>query len=118
MANGRVTIEEYVDNAPGDMYKFLFWELRKRLFDAYKTDIEEYAIFMRYVAYKKKYNFVSLWIKSKGLIIETKRPRFQSIGENIPDTHRYTLDYRMIIENDSNLDEVMKVIHDSYLQTR
>jgi len=118
MENERVDIDEYVDTASGDLYKYLFWEIRNRILAEFKTGIEEYALFKKYVAYKKKSDFVSLRLKNEGLIIETKNPRFLSFGGPHPGDFGYSLDYQMIIINDSNLDEVMKVIRDSYAQTR
>jgi hypothetical protein len=72
-----------------------------------------------YVAFRKKFNFVSIWIKTDGIYIETKRPKNHlSIGENIPDSHRYTLNYRMIIQKDASLDLVLENIKESYSMTR
>ncbi|MCX5775934.1 MAG: hypothetical protein NTV44_06280 [Firmicutes bacterium] len=118
MENNPVTIEEYVDNAPGNLYKFLFWEIRNRILAKYITGIEENVVFKGYVSYKKKYDFVSLRLKEDGLFVETKQPRFSSLGIVHPNDFGTSLDYQMIIKNDANLKEVMKVIHDSYLQTR
>jgi len=118
MANGIVTVEEYVDNARGNMYKFLFWEIRKRILEEFKTGVEEYAVFKKYVVYKKISDFASLRLKPEGLIVETKNPRFLSFGGPHPDDFGYSLDYQMNVINDSNLDEVMRVIRDSYAQTR
>lgn len=118
MENNPITIEEYVDTASGDLYKFLFWEVRNRILAKYKTGIEEYVVFKGYVSYKKKYDFVSLRLKSDGLFVETKKPRFISIGTSHPNDFGTSLDYQIIVKNDANLKEVMKVIHDSFLQTR
>lgn len=72
-----------------------------------------------YVAFRKKFNFVSIWIKTDGIYIETKRPKNRSsIGKNIPDSHRYTLNYRMIIQSDKLINLVIETIKESYSLTK
>jgi predicted transport protein len=81
-------------------------------------DAHEYSN-NHYVAFRKKFNFVSIWIKTNGIYIETKRPNnHSSIGENIPDSHRYTLNYRMVIHTEASLNLVMEAIEKSYSMTR
>lgn len=72
-----------------------------------------------YLAFRRKFNFVSIWIKTNGIYIETKRPKnHSSIGENIPDSHRYTLNYRMVIQAETALNLIMEAIKESYSMTR
>jgi predicted transport protein len=112
-----ITIEQYIKAKTTQRYVGLLHQLINAIKDEF-PDAELYAI-PRYIAFKKRYNFVSLWLRDDAIFVETKRPKTPGlIGENIPDTHQYTLNYRMIITEPNQIDSMLQVIQESYRQTR
>ncbi len=112
-----ITIEQYIKakNAQGNV------GLLNQIINAIKTNFPESEVYAipRYIAFKKRHNFVSLWLHYDAIFVETKRPKNPGlIGEYIPDTHQYTLNYRMIITEPNQIDSMLKVIQESYRQTR
>jgi len=112
-----ITIEQYINAKHAQRFVGLLHQLITAIQTTF-PESEVYAI-PRYIAFKKRYNFVSLWLRYDSIYVETKRPRRPGlIGENIPDTHQYTLNYRMIITDPNQIDSMLQVIQESYRQTR
>jgi predicted transport protein len=111
-----ITIQQYIDCKESKRFVGLLHQIREAI-QRSLPDSKEYAI-PRYIAFKKRYNFVSLWLRHDSIFVETKRPRNkQNIGENIPDSHKYTLNYRMIITQPDQIPSMISVIKESYSQT-
>jgi predicted transport protein len=112
-----ISINQYIDAKHAQRYVGLLHQLIAAI-QAKFPDAELYAI-PRYVAFKKRYNFVSLWLRHDSIFVETKRPKTPGlIGDYIADTHQYTLNYRMIITEPNQIDSMLQVIQESYRQTR
>ena len=112
-----ITIEQYIKAKDAQRYVGLLHQIITAIQTKF-PEAEVYAI-PRYIAFKKRYNFVSLWLKHDAIFVETKRPKSPGlIGKYIPDTHKYTLSYRMIITEPNQIDSMLQVIQESYRQTR
>lgn len=63
--------------------------------------------------------FALLYIQRKKIRIETLVPSGKHrLGEMIPDTHRYTLNYRTDITSEADIEEAKEIIAESYRQIR
>lgn len=94
----RVTMFEYFDNVDtGATSYYIHWDVISR-------NIRQFA---------------NIYIQRKKIRIETLVPRKKyDIGENIPDTHKYTLNYKTDIFTDMDIEKVKGIILDSYNQIK
>lgn len=59
--------------------------------------------------------FANLYIQKKKIKILTLEPmREYSLGDNVPDTHLWTLNYQTDIFTDNDIEEVKEIIFESY----
>lgn len=59
--------------------------------------------------------FANFYIQKKKIRILTLEPvRKYSLGECVPDTHLWTLNYKADVYSEDNIEVVKNIIHDSY----
>jgi hypothetical protein len=85
-----ITIQKYIDCKESKRFDGLLHQIREAILNGL-PDSTKYAI-PRYIAFKKQYNFGSLWLRHDAIFVETIRSRNKNvIGENIPNSPKYTL---------------------------
>lgn len=66
-----------------------------------------------------KRQFANFYIQKKKIRILTLTPRnSQSVGETVPDTHLWTLNYQTDIVADSDIEKIKDILLDSYRQIK
>lgn len=123
-SNSTVTTEEnYIKNCKYIGMLKLYEKLRTTMFEYFdKNKIETGAT--SYYAHwdvvgNKQRQFTIIYIQKAKIRIETLVPlRNYNIGENVPDTHGYTLNYRTDIFAEEDIEKVKGIILDSYNQIK
>lgn len=100
----------------------LYDKLRATLFEYFDevgTGATSYYIHWDVSGAYRTRQFANIYIQKKKIRIETLKPRNKySIGENVPDTHGYTLNYRTDISADADIEKVKGIILESYNQIK
>ena len=125
MKTGKSTVtteENYLSTCKSDKTLNLYKKLRAIMFDRFEDDVFTAAT-SYYVHWdisgRRQRQFAIFYIQKEKIRIETLVPRQNfGIGENIPDTHGYTLNYRTDIFDDTDFEKVEKIILDSYNQIK
>ena len=100
----------------------LYEKLRATMFEQFgkvETGATSYYIHWDVSGAYRTRQFANIYIQAKKIRIETLKPRGDyGIGENVPDTHGYTLNYRTDISSVSDIEKVKGIILESYNQIR
>ena len=103
--------EECINNHK-DLYNELIGRLDNLIeFSTYQTN--------NYIALRNKYdrNICEIHFYKKKITVHTLTPRKKyDIGEQVPDSFGWTLNYRTNITSVEELDDVIEIIIDSYKQ--
>lgn len=123
-SNSTVTTEEnHIKNCKNIKMLRVYKELRTIMFkyfdkNAIKTGATSYYVHWDIVGMKQR-QFANIYIQKAKIRIETLVPlRNYNIGENVPDTHKYTLNYRTDIFENEDIEKVKGIILDSYNQIK
>lgn len=107
-------IEKHLEKG-NDEIKEIFAELRSRIIEM-DNDIEE-RITSMYIAYRLSKSFSEVHIRAKKLIIYLRPIEYQSSTlkvHKIPDGYNWTMNRRIYIDKLSEIDELVKLIEESY----
>lgn len=96
----------------------IFNELKERIL-ALDDSISE-KITSVYVAYRASKNFAEIWFKNKFLQCQLLPPDRddKNLGKKVPDSYRWTLNYRVDIKSLADIDNAMELIEKSYNKTK
>lgn len=96
----------------------LYEKLRATMFEHFDevgTGATSYYIHWDVSGAYRTRQFAIIYIQKEKIRIETLRPRGNySIGENVPDTHGYTLNYRTDISSVEDIEKVKGIILESH----
>ena len=125
MKNGRSTVtteENHLHTCKNIDMISLYEKLRATMFEYFGkvgTGATSYYIHWDVSGASRTRQFANIYIQKKKIRIETLEPRNKySLGENVPDTHGYTLNYRTDISVDADIEKVKKIILESYNQIK
>ena len=125
MKNGRSTAtteENHLRSCKNLGMIALYEKLRVTLFDHFGevgTGATSYYIHWDVSGACRTRQFANIYIQREKIRIETLKPRSKySIGENVPDTHGYTLNYRTDISSVTDIEKVKGIILESYNQIK
>lgn len=92
----------------------IFEELRARIFTL-DDEISE-KVTSVYVGFGTTRNFVEIWFKSKTLQCMVLKPQNDPKGKakKVPDSYRWTLNYRVDISTMDDIDDIFELIEQSY----
>lgn len=93
----------------------LFLKLKSQIYEL-DENIQE-KITAGYISYRLSKSFIEIHIQKSKIVLYLRPIEYLSIDlmvEKIPDTHKWTLDRRVYLDNESNLESVMKLIEQSY----
>ena len=100
----------------------LYKKLRATMFECFGdigTGATSYYIHWDISGAQKTRQFANIYIQKAKIRIETLPPMGDyGIGENVPDTHGYTLNYRSDISRDTDIEKVKGIILESYKQIK
>ena len=100
----------------------LYEKLRATMFEQFgkvETGATSYYIHWNVSGASRTRQFANIYIQKEKIRIETLEPRRKySIGENVPDTHGYTLNYRTDISSVADIEKVKGIILESYNQIK
>ena len=109
------TEENHLRNCKNDAMIALYLKLRAAAF----VDFENVstAATADYVSWRIDggRQFANFYIQKKKIRILTLEPtKKYDLGENVPDTHLWTLNYQTDIYSENDIEEAENIIHDSY----
>ena len=121
--NSTVTTEENHLNACKNKNMIALYEkLRATMFEYFvevATGATSYYIHWDVNGALRTRQFAIIYIQKEKIRIETLKPRCDhGIGENVPETHGYTLNYRTDISSVADIKKVKDIILDSYNQIK
>lgn len=111
--NAPISLEEYLSDKNEKLVE-IFKTLYNKIMLKYPNT--EIYVLPQYIGFRKdKYYFVEVKIEKKDIRIMTLLPdKEYSIGNEIPENFLWALRYRIFIDNDEKIDEVMEIITNSY----
>lgn len=111
------TIDALQSSASNEIIE-IFNELKERIM-ALDDSISEKVTGV-YVAYRASKNFAEIWFKNKSIQCQVLPPDRdeKNIGKKVPDSYRWTLNYRIDIKSLSDIDDAMELIEKSYNKTK
>ena len=117
------TEENHIKNCKNIKMLSIYKKLRTIMFENFDKNIIETGATSYYVHWDvvgvKQRQFANIYIQKAKIRIETLVPlRNYNIGEIVPDTHKYTLNYRTDIFMDEDIEKVKGIIIDSYNQIK
>lgn len=125
MKKGRSTAtteENHLRNCKNLDMIALYEKLRTTMFEHFGevgTGATSYYIHWDVSGAYRTRQFANIYIQKEKIRIETLEPRSKySIGENVPDTHGYTLNYRTDISSVADIEKVKGIILESYNQIK
>ena len=111
------TLEALQSSSTDDVIN-VFNELKERIL-ASDDSISE-KITSVYVAYRASKNFAEIWFKNKFIQCQLLSPEKddKNIGKKVPDSYRWTLNYRVDIKSLADINDAMELIEKSYNKTK
>ncbi|MFZ3130200.1 MAG: DUF5655 domain-containing protein [Desulfosporosinus sp.] len=73
-----------------------------------------------YVAYRTSKNFVEIYFRKTSIqcILLSPENDKKNIGRKLPESYNWTLNYRVDVKNQEDIDDVMELIEESYNKTK
>lgn len=113
--NEPITKEEYLATKKPDMVN-LYKKIEQRLHEE-MPEFEEYVL-PQYIGLRKNGRyFAEFHLQQNKIQIMTLLPENKySIGNKVPDNFTWTLKYRIYVSNEKEIDELIKIIKESYVK--
>lgn len=113
--NEPITKEEYLATKKPDMVN-LYKKIEQRLHEE-MPEFEEYVL-PQYIGLRKNGRyFAEFHLQQNKIQIMTLLPENKySIGNKVPDNFAWTLKYRIYVSNEKEIDELIKIIKESYVK--
>lgn len=108
------TLENHL-NKSSEKIRNLFAELRSRIFTLDENIIEKATSL--YIAYRLAKNFAEIHVSKNHLKVHLRPIEYNDVEnkvEKVPDTYQWTMDRRIYIKSDEDLDYVFSIIEQSY----
>ena len=120
MKTGRSTAtteEKYLSACKNYDMMALYQKLRREIFDSFEgVGTGATADYISWNVNGRR-QFANFYIQKKKIRILTLTPRnSHGIGETVPDTHLWTLNYQTDVSTDADIEKVKHIIFDSYTQ--
>ena len=98
------------------LYEKLFQDLKKAYNEVYEEVKPNYIA----IRNEKGKNICEVHILKNKIRINTREPRDETllIGEKVPDTYLWSLNYSIFLDNEKDIDKVVEILKDVYQQIK
>ena len=114
------TEENYLNTSKNYAMVDLYKKIKEILFDNFEnvgTGATSYYVHWNVIGIQRTRQFVNFYVQNNKIGILTLPPVCNyNVGETVPDTHGWTLNYRTDIFSESDIEKVKEIIIESYNQ--